>query len=345
LKTDRTQESGFRIDTFFEMTPDLVCIAGKDGYFRKINRAVVEKLGYTEQELMSQPVSTFMHPDDRQQTLRQREDLLAGKNLVNFRNRYLTKSGATIWLEWTSIYFPDNEEVFAIAKEVTERKKLEVEIEEAYKKFKSLATHFKSSMEEDRKYLARELHEELAQLASVLKTDIDYVRNHEYKLTPAAKGRLENAWKVSDLLITTLRRLSFSISPNMLDHLGLDATLDWYCREFSILNGIPCSFQTAYDEARLNGEVRIDLFRICQESLNNVLNHSEAGEVKITIEDLGDCIEMAIQDDGKGFDPLLLERQPGLTRMRERAASINAGLIIHSEPGKGTRIWVRIPNR
>jgi PAS domain S-box-containing protein len=327
------------------MTPDLVCIAGKDGYFRKINRAVVEKLGYTEQELMSQPVSTFMHPDDRQQTLRQREDLLAGKNLVNFRNRYLTKSGATIWLEWTSIYFPDNEEVFAIAKEVTERKKLEVEIEEAYKKFKSLATHFKSSMEEDRKYLARELHEELAQLASVLKTDIDYVRNHEYKLTPAAKGRLENAWKVSDLLITTLRRLSFSISPNMLDHLGLDATLDWYCREFSILNGIPCSFQTAYDEARLNGEVRIDLFRICQESLNNVLNHSEAGEVKITIEDLGDCIEMAIQDDGKGFDPLLLERQPGLTRMRERAASINAGLIIHSEPGKGTRIWVRIPNR
>jgi PAS domain S-box-containing protein len=327
------------------MTPDLVCIAGKDGYFRKINRAVVEKLGYTEQELMSQPVSTFMHPDDRQQTLRQREELLAGKNLVNFRNRYLTKSGATIWLEWTSIYFPDNEEVFAIAKEVTERKKLEVEIEEAYKKFKSLATHFKSSMEEDRKYLARELHEELAQLASVLKTDIDYVRNHEYKLTPAAKGRLENAWKVSDLLITTLRRLSFSISPNMLDHLGLDATLDWYCREFSILNGIPCSFQTAYDEARLNGEVRIDLFRICQESLNNVLNHSEAGEVKITIEDLGDCIEMAIQDDGKGFDPLLLERQPGLTRMRERAASINAGLIIHSEPGKGTRIWVRIPNR
>jgi PAS domain S-box-containing protein len=327
------------------MTPDLVCIAGKDGYFRKVNRAVVEKLGYTEPELMSLPVSTFMHPDDRQQTLRQREALLAGKNLINFRNRYLTKSGATIWLEWTSIYFPDNEEVFAIAKEVTERKKLEVEIEEAYKKFKSLATHFKSSMEEDRKYLARELHEELAQLASVLKTDIDYVRNHEYELTPAAKGRLENAWKVSDLLITTLRRLSFSISPNMLDHLGLDATLDWYCREFSILNSIPCSFQTAYDEARLTGEVRIDLFRICQESLSNVLNHSEAGEVKITIEDLGDCIEMAILDDGKGFDPLLLERQPGLTRMRERAASINAGLVIHSEPGKGTRVLVRVPSR
>ena len=327
------------------MTPDLVCITGKDGYFRKVNRSVIEKLGYTESELMSRHVSTFMHPDDMQQTLRQREELLAGKHLINFRNRYLTKAGATIWLEWTSIYFPDNEEVFAIAKEVTERKKLEEEIEEAYQKFKSLATHFKSSIEEDRKYLARELHEELAQLASVLKTDIDYVRSHAYELTPAAKSRLENAWKVSDLLITTLRRLSFSISPNMLDHLGLDATLDWYCREFSILNGIPCVFETAYDEARLTGEVRIDLFRICQESLNNILNHAEASEVRITIEDLGDYIEMTIQDDGKGFDPLLLERQPGLTRMRERAASINAGLIIHSEPGKGTRVWVRIANR
>jgi signal transduction histidine kinase len=88
--------------------------------------------------------------------------------------------------------------------------------------------------------------------------------------------------------------------------------------------------------------VRIDLFRICQESLNNVLHHAGAGDVKITIEDLGDAIEMAIQDDGRGFDPLLLERQPGLVRMRERAASINAALTIHSEPGKGTRVWVRI---
>ena len=327
------------------MTPDLVCINGKDGYFRKVNRAVIEKLGYTESELMSRHVSTFMHPDDMEQTLRQREELLAGKSLINFRNRYLTKAGDTIWLEWTSIYFPENEEVFAIAKEITERKKLEEEIDEAYRKFKGLATHFKRSMEEDRKYLARELHEELAQLASVLKVDIDFVRRHEDDLTPAAKGRLENAWKVSDLLVTTLRRLSFSISPNMLDHLGLDATLDWYCREFSILHGIPCSFQTAYDEGLLTAEVRIDLFRICQESLNNILHHAEAREVKITIEDLDDYIEMAIQDDGKGFDPQLLERQPGLIRMRERAASINAALTIHSEPGKGTKVWVRIANK
>jgi PAS domain S-box-containing protein len=326
------------------MTPDLVCINGKDGYFRKVNRAVIEKLGYTESELMSRHVSTFMHPDDIEQTLLQREELLAGKSLINFRNRYLTKAGDTIWLEWTSIYVPENEEVFAIAKEITERKKLEEEIEEAYRKFKGLAIHFKSSMEEDRKYLAKELHEELAQLASVLKVDIDYVRRHEGDLTPAAKGRLENAWKVSDILITTLRRLSFSISPNMLDHLGLDATLDWYCREFSILNGIPCTFQTAYDEGLLTGEVRIDLFRICQESLNNILNYAEASEVKITIDDLGDYIEMTIQDDGKGFDPLLLERQPGLIRMRERAASINAALTIYSEPGKGTSVRVRIAN-
>lgn len=325
------------------MTPDLVCIAGRDGFFRKVNRAVIEKLGYTEEELMNRPIATLMHPEDRQLTLHKRQELFEGKHLVNFRNRYVTKTGGIVWLEWTSLYFPDEQVVFAIAKDITKRRQVELEIEEDYRKFKGLASHFKHSIEEDRKYLARELHEELAQLASILKMDIQGIRDHLSELPPAVRGRIEDAAVVSQQLITTIRRLSFSISPNMLEHLGLNATLEWHCKEFTILSGIPCTFETTFDDARLTDELRIDLFRICQESLQNILKHAQAGEVRVSIQELGEQIRLTILDDGKGFDQMQQKLQSGLIRMRERAASINGQLTIHSVPGKGTAISVVIP--
>ena len=137
---------------FFDMTPDLICVAGKDGFFKKINPAVINKLGYTKEELLSRPVFSFMHPEDRERTGREREKLLEGENLLNLQNRYCTKNGEVIWLEWTSVYVPDKEIVFAIAKDITSRKLMEQEIEEKYKKFKSLATHFKNTIEKDRKF-------------------------------------------------------------------------------------------------------------------------------------------------------------------------------------------------
>lgn len=335
-------EFEFKVDAFFNMTPDLVCVAGRDGYFRKVNHAVIEKLGFTEAELMASPISAFMHPEDRQSTLHKRAELLTGKALVNFQNRYVTKRGGFVWLEWTSIYFAEQEIVFAIAKDITERKSIEREIEEKYRKFKSLAHHFKSNIEEDRKYLANELHDELAQLASVLKTDIEWISNNSPDWSPSSKSRMEHAMGISKLLIRTIRRISFSISPNMLEHLGLNATLEWYCKEFTILNGIPCQFEKAYDEEDITEEIKIDLFRICQESLMNVLNHAQAGHVKISIEDSGNHIQMTIFDDGKGFDAEQHKRKPGLVRMRERAASINGQLTIRSRAGEGTTVCVKV---
>src|SRR5690349_1602162 len=109
----------------FEKTLDLVCIVDKPGWFIDINQAVVRTLGYSREELFSQPVSYFIHPDDSERTARRRFELLKETPLVNFQNRYVTKSGATVWLEWTSVYVPEKEIVFAIAKDITVRKEEE----------------------------------------------------------------------------------------------------------------------------------------------------------------------------------------------------------------------------
>ncbi len=335
-------DAEFKVAAFFEMTPDLVCVAGKDGFFRKVNHAVVEKLGYSENELMARPISFFMHPEDKSLTLQKRRELFAGQSLVNFQNRYIKRSGEIIWLEWTSIYFADQEVVFAIAKDISERKKIEFEIEEKYRKFKSLASHFKNNIEEDRRYLAKELHEELAQLASVLQTDIEWMHENAPDWSPSSRSRVEHALVISKLLIRTLRRITFAISPNMLEHLGLKTTLEWFCKEFTLLNGIPCSFESAYKEEQLTKEIQIDLFRICQECLLNVLYHAQARQVEVSLLDIGDHIQLTVSDDGKGFVPAQQKKQQGLIRVRHRAASINGHFEVKSQPGKGTNVIVTI---
>ncbi|MES2829817.1 MAG: PAS domain S-box protein [Bacteroidota bacterium] len=117
--------TGFDLEYFFTITPDLLCIAGFDGFFKKINPAVSDTLGYTNEELFASPISSFIHPDDEQNTAQKRHDLIKGESLLNFENRYLTKEGSIIWLSWTSVPIISQQLIFAIAKNITYRKRLE----------------------------------------------------------------------------------------------------------------------------------------------------------------------------------------------------------------------------
>ncbi len=335
-------EDKYTIADFFEKTPDLVCIADKDGYFKNVNQSVVSKLGYNKEELLAHPILEFVHPNDREFTSRKRKDLISGKVLVNFENRYLTKNGNTVWLSWTSIYFLETETVFAIAKDISETKKIEFEVESKYRKYKSLARRFKKSIEKDRKFLALELHEELAQLASVVKMDVDWIKLNHVDLPEKSQNRIHHAAAMADLLITTIRRISFSISPSMLEDIGLAATIHWHCKEFSILNGIPCHFNTDIVEQSLSQEIKTDIFRICQESLSNVMYHAEASEVNIRLSEDDNDIHLSIADNGKGFEIQKIIQQNGLNSIRERVDSINGKFRIDSAPGKGTQIQVSI---
>lgn len=113
-------------ERFFDLSQDLLCIAGVDGYFKRVNPAVSALLGYTEDELYSRPIDAFVHPDDREATRASRQ-VLVHTTLRNFENRYLTKRGEVVWLAWTSERIENHGLVFAIAKNVTHRKRLEAE--------------------------------------------------------------------------------------------------------------------------------------------------------------------------------------------------------------------------
>lgn len=334
-------EKSYPMLDLFERTLDLVCIVDKEGWLKKINPAVEKALGYSGKELYARPVATLIHPDDREMTAKRRSDLLMGKPLLNFQNRYISKGGAIVWLEWTSVYITEEELVFAIAKDITARKTVEIEIEDNYKKYKELVTHFKHHVEKDRASFAVELHEELAQLATVIRMHFESAE-HFYKGADIGVTRaIKQGLTTSELLINKMRKLSYSMNPTRIEELGLDTMLGSLCADFALQTKIPCVYKSSFMEDDLDYETKLDLFRICQEALLNVMQHAQATEVIIKLEETASKIELSVTDNGKGFVHKS-SQSFGLKNMRGRALSINGDFRIESRKSKGTQVRVRV---
>lgn len=117
----------YHFDNFFNISADFICIAGFDGYFKRINSAVSKLLGYSEEELYARPISSFVYAPDLNITIETREQVYKNNPLLNFENRYLTKSGEIVWLSWTSMPVASEKLVYAIAKNITHKKRVEEE--------------------------------------------------------------------------------------------------------------------------------------------------------------------------------------------------------------------------
>ncbi|GGH21905.1 PAS domain-containing sensor histidine kinase [Mucilaginibacter phyllosphaerae] len=122
-----TPADTINLELFFELSPDMLCIAGYDGYFKKINPAVSQVLGYTNDELFARPINDFIHPEDQAITEKHRNNLKRHIPLLNYENRYICKNGEVVWLSWTSMPNDASETVYAIAKNITHKKKLEAD--------------------------------------------------------------------------------------------------------------------------------------------------------------------------------------------------------------------------
>ncbi|MBV9988956.1 MAG: response regulator [Chitinophagaceae bacterium] len=216
---------------------------------------------------------------------------------------------------------------------------------EQNEELKTLAKHLKNVREDERKYISREIHDQLGQLASAIKIEVDWLNINLRDIEPNAKTRIKSVLSTVTIMIDTIRNIAMSLRPSIIEELGLNASLKWQCREFQRINKTKCDFEESLNEADVDEEVRIELFRICQECLTNVMRHARADRVVVSIADFGDRIGLRIADDGKGFDTNQKSTHLGLVGLRERALSVGGEMNIDSAPGKGTTITVFVPKR
>lgn len=329
--------------------PDYIYV--KDENLKHVinNRANVALLGFeNEEDTINKTIVELLGPQMAADFLADdRQVLETGMPIIEREEPIINSHGEKRWLLTTKIPFRDENNhpkgLVGISRDITERKRSAEELLEKNEQLKSLSSHLQQVREEERKRLAREVHDELGQLASVVKMDIDWLSLRLTNVEEIPRKRIQHASDTADLLITTVRKIAAMLRPSMLDELGLNASLAWQCRQFTLLNGIPCVFDQFLSDDHLPVSVKTELFRICQESLTNIMRHAKASRVTVTLKDTGGDVELRIIDDGAGFDTKARVSTLGLIGMRERAMSVNGKLVIDSAPGKGTSISVTVP--
>ena len=210
-----------------------------------------------------------------------------------------------------------------------------------------LLGHLVDAQENERKRLSRELHDQLGQQLTALTLKLATLKSM-HGLPAEVRSELDALEAIAKQVDLDIDHLAWELRPTALDDLGLVEALNDYVKTWSSHFGLPAKLHTAgIERERLSGVAETVLYRIAQEALNNVAKHAGASGVELILEQRADHVSLIVEDDGIGFEVDEAVVNPdslGLVGMRERAAFAGGTLEIESRPGKGTTIFVRIPN-
>jgi signal transduction histidine kinase len=208
-----------------------------------------------------------------------------------------------------------------------------------------LSTRLIGAQEEERRNVARELHDEVGQALTAIQVELS-VAQRRLNAAGIAPGLLKDAESITHGALQTVRDFSQLLHPALLDDLGLVAAVEWQAKSFEGRHGIRVDVQQDGMAKQLPREVELAAYRIVQEALTNVAKHARATTCHIRLRrDNGD-LEVTVEDDGRGFDPANLDethRGLGLVGMRERVALLDGRVALESARGEGTRVKVRLP--
>lgn len=438
---------------FFNLSADLNCIAGLDGYFKQINQSFQRLLGWSDEEMLSRRFVEFVHPEDRPAVEANLEGLAAGRAVEQFVTRYRCKDGSYRWLSWTAPA-PDAGQslVYASGRDVTSARQAEAErqrlitlienstdwialvspggrfqflnaagcelagfasVEQArsavlddlfdpadlrsavnagerwrgevslrnrqtgeavpldlnafavqsgddpvwalvardirrrkrdQERLQALAAQLLTVQEEERRRIARELHDDLTQKLAMLGIEFGLIHRDVAEANATGERKLMALHEQILQLSEDVRQLSHQLHPSVLEHSGLGPALEAYCREMAKQSGIQIKVATRDLPRTLPQAVGIGLYRIAQEAVRNVCKHSRARSASVTLSGGGQAVRLAVIDDGCGYDSSGLESQRGigLVGMQERARLIDGKLTIESQPGEGTSVVVEV---
>jgi PAS domain S-box-containing protein len=228
-----------------------------------------------------------------------------------------------------------------------ERMQAEDVLRSANQTLRTLSRQLLQVQEEDRRTIARDLHDEIGQSLTAIKLNVERAQRTSDR---AARERImKDCIQITDSVLNQVRNLSLDLHPSILDDLGLSYALKWYADRQAERAGLKVEVAADPSEPRLPQDVEIACFRIAQEALTNVVRHAQASRASITLKRLATRVELRIQDDGIGFDARTVQSSMdggtniGLTGMRERARLVGGEVHVKSAPQKGTEITAIVP--
>lgn len=343
------------LHSFFANLPGMACqiSLGRDGSlnFPYVSEGCFALFGIAPQVIEQQPqhLLDLLHPADREMFHASLKRSLAKLTPWNWEGRIVLPPNNEI--KWVNLRATIREndahstiwEGFMV--NITHNKALEQTIKLSRQRLRQLSSHEESIKEEERMRIAREIHDEIGVLLTALKMDLAWLQQ---RLPQDNAALHEKAQSMSDLLDTagtSANNLVHSLRPGFLDCFGIIAAIEIEAHEFTKRTGIPCKITKSDDSIELPNEQSITLFRVFQETLNNIMKHAMAKHVHIDIRKVGCGIGLTVEDDGKGFDEAARNkpRSFGLRGMQERLRNLGGDVCITSAPEQGTKIEVCMP--
>lgn len=339
-------DSDLRFERLFQGAPIGIALESINGNIIFVNPALCAMLGYEAHELQGKSCSDFSDPEDYLMEQPLLQQLLDGKiDYYRVQKRFHCKNGNEIRAR-VSVSLLKNREgepslVMGMLEDITEQVNAEGKLSEAQDHLQRLNIRLLKAHDEERHRISRELHDDIAQRLSLLTLDLD-VLSQEMTSQSQSLARIVKLRSDTEELATDVHQLSHQLHSSKLQHLGLGAALKDLCKNFSEQQGLKIDFGADARLPALPSEVELCLFRIAQESLNNVLKHSRSSHAQVQLSEIDGIIQLKVSDEGIGFSSKSPSDGIGLDSMRERLKAVGGQLIIHSAAGRGTQIVAEV---
>ncbi|WP_430428733.1 ATP-binding protein [Maribacter litoralis] len=329
----------------------------KDGSIVFISKKFLDLLGHTSTPV-NKPISEILTIEEGQQSYLKEVLKINRKNIIrNEELQVVTTNGSTLWLDMSIVPMHQSsleQDILILCSDITERKENQLKVQELTKQNfeermqqkKLQASQIVEGQEEERKRIAKDIHDGIGQMLTALKFNIESIDIEDKEKTREKIAYLKSL--TSDL-IKGVRTATFNLTPPELGDHGIFPALQKMTAELSKLTGKSVLFKNKTDaNIRFDSLAETNIYRVTQEAVNNAIKYAESNYILVTLNYSYPILSVVIDDDGKGFDDTLLAQLPknnseggmGLFFMKERIDYINGRLFINSEIGRGTRVTI-----
>ena len=328
----QVRERSREIAGFLQHTPAVVYMKDTDGKYYLVNSRFEELFGVGNEEVAGKTVFDIFPPEVAEQFHKNDLLVLDEKKSIQFEERIPHEDGEHFYLSVRFPIFGENGSIrrlCGISVDITG-------IKNAQEKLRRLSGGIMSNQEKERTAIARELHDELGQVLTALRMDAVWLKERLEKEDPKGADRARSMCELIDSTITEVGNIATRLRPAVLDDLGLLDALEWHTNDFEKRTGIVCILKKG-DIPPVDGFIAIAVYRVAQEALTNAARHSGATHVEVSFERVDGLLTLTVQDNGRGFDPEMLQTQNefGIAGMRERANLLGGELDILSQAGGG----------
>ncbi|MFC7297628.1 PAS domain S-box protein [Herminiimonas aquatilis] len=356
-----------------ELTSDGVYGIDLSGQCTFINPAGAAMLGYSVDQVVGKNMHRLMHHSHEHGHAYPEQDcpiyraFRAGRTCKIDKEVFWRADGSSFAVEYSSHQIVELGKIcgaVVLFSDISERRQAErqlhrtnrelelrviertAELSGALAQMRELSAYANSAREEERRRIAREIHDELGSLLVALKLDVNWMEKRVVDRAEVA-GKCRTMNRLIESAVENVGRMITDLRPSILDHQGLIAALEWQLQEFTETTEMTCnaSIEVAEEVRAPDGNLATAIFRIFQEILSNVARHAQASAINIRIRLDENLLSMEVQDNGIGAQPFDLDnsRSYGVMGMRERAMHFGGSLEIISAPGQGTLVRLSIP--